>query len=116
MSEPPEREVNPSIIVPDRSFLIGAIHGMNAGRRLSTTDGVITPIITGSSRDEVRHVPYIGHYLQCSCLECGYFNAWDDPNQIPEESLECGNDTCNNIVILYGVPDSNFWRIGSIKL
>jgi len=114
----PDREVMPTIIVPDRSFLVGSIHGLNAGRRLEKGND-IQPIVTetqGNNANEIKHVPYMGYFLHCTCSKCGYMFAWDDPNDIPEESLECGNDECDNIVILYGVGNSNLWRIGTIKL
>ena len=109
----------PTIVVPDRLFLIGVIYGFNAGRKTSEPpERAAQPIFSNNPNDPKRVATnsdvYLGSWLQIDCIKCGHLFSFDNPNEIPQEALTC--PTCTNIVILYGSLDPQQWRIGPIKL
>jgi hypothetical protein len=116
----------PTVVVPDRLFLVGALYGFNAGRRSVATDpSKLDPVYSGPSDPEdddspieLRKAkpadPFIGNWFQVECIKCTHIFAYDSPNEIPKDHLIC--PTCGNIVIYYGSTDPAEWHIGPVRL
>lgn len=108
----------PTVIVPDRLFLIGALYGFNAGRRSVTKDpSKLEPVYSGSNDSELHEAtaadPFIGNWFQVECIKCTHIFAYDSPNEIPKDHLVC--PTCGNIVIYYGCANPEEWHIGPVR-
>lgn len=112
-----KRLISPSIVAPSRPFLIGAVLGYNAARKKTVAKPA--PMIS-SDKEPAREVKnedlYIGGWLEVKCAFCGNLYSFSHPNEVPEKTLQCNNEDCNNILILYGVEDHKKWKIGGIKL
>lgn len=108
-------EVQPSIIVPDRSFLVGSVYGLNAGRRLQSEH--IEPIVGDKEvTDEECEGLYMGHWLELTCGKCGALYTFNNANELPPENLVCTMKGCGNHIIVYGIGDPRFWVLGQIPL
>jgi len=107
--------ITPSIIVPDKNFLIGAVYGMNAARRMLEENP--QPIVPQEINEfgEQQDGLYLGHWLELTCGKCGALYTFDDPNLLPEENLKCTIEGCDNHVIVYGIGDPRIWMIGQVK-
>ena len=105
-----DRQIVPNIIIPNKAFLIGSIFGFNAGRKLENKN--LQPYRDENLKDEM---PYVGPLLEFVCDKCGRFYAYDNPNELPEETMECSNSSCDNIIILYGVGEPDRWKVGQIS-
>ena len=111
-----QKEFIPSIIIPYKSFLIGAIYGFNAARRrLEENPQPIAPKETNEIGEKQEGL-YLGHWLELTCGKCGALYTFDDPNLLPEQSMKCTMNDCDNYIIVYGIGDPNLWMIGEIKL
>jgi hypothetical protein len=100
----------PTVVVPNKAFLVGAIHGFNAGRLLERQRlGQSSEIQSFSTAPT-----YVGHWFHVECENCQYVFAYDAPNELPEEDLMC--PSCLNMIIKYNSFDSAEWHIGPIKL
>jgi ribosomal protein S27E len=116
----------PTVVVPDRLFLIGCLYGFNAGRRTAAKDpGKLEPVYSGPSNPEDKNSPsslhdakpadpFISDWFQVECIKCTHIFAYDSPNEIPKDHLVC--PTCGNIVIYYGSTNPEEWHIGPIRL
>ena len=112
------RDVFPNVIMPNQSFFIGALLGFNAGRRFEKNGEDLEPVY-GNSVEDLKNTSdsdYFGYFFETSCSKCGRKYCYDNLNEIPQQTLECETEECDNIVILYGVNESNLWRIGPISL
>ena len=109
-----EREINPAVIVPNRDFLVGVLYGFNAARKRFEND--IKPLYSknGIMKDAENEDFYLGYWLEITCGKCGTLYTFDNPNELPIESLKCSNKECDNILILYNINKSECWRIGNI--
>jgi len=107
-----EKVVTPTVMVPNRTFLVGALYGFNAGRKTSN-DGEITPY--AGDHEATNDDFYLGSWFEVSCIKCGRHYTFDNPNEIPEDNLICDTDDCDNHIIFYGVYESDRWKIGQIK-
>lgn len=108
-----ELEVSPCVVVPSRSFLVGALYGMNAARkRLEDNPQALVgnEEITGDIDDKL----YLGHWLELHCGKCGALYTFDDANHIPATNLICSLRNCGNHIIVYGISDPKVWRIGEM--
>lgn len=106
-------EVSPCIIVPDRSFLIGAIYGLNAARRRLEENP--QPLIGKEEiNEDIEQSIYTGSWLELHCAKCGAFYPINDPNELPITNLICSMKNCDNHLIVYGIGDPKLWRIGEI--
>lgn len=110
----PAIEIEPTVIVPDKSFLIGALYGFNAARKRMEENP--KPLIDGQEVDEnLSDQPvYLGCWFEVTCPRCGALYTFDNPNQLPFQDLICPIKGCGNHVIHYGVLDTRLWRIGNI--
>ena len=98
-------KIFPNIIIPTKDFLVGSICGFNAAKKkYHKTE----PEVSGNSQ-------YIGYWLEISCHKCGRFYSFDSPNDLPTENLICETKDCGNYLIVYGIQDIKFWRIGPIE-
>lgn len=103
------------IVMPSKAFLIGALYGFNAARRRLEQN----PQPLYNNQQATNQDIFLGSWLEITCAKCGCLYTFDNPNEIPEGHLTCtGKDSndqsCNNLLIYYGVVDSNLWRIGPI--
>ena len=107
--------VYPTIAIPHRLFLIGAIYGFNAGRKQEAeiNDSVIQPMHDG--HEATNEDFYFGSWLEAECIKCIRHYTFEGPNDIPENNLVCDTDGCGNHVIAYGLTDPKEWKIGFIR-
>ena len=106
-----EHIVSPTVIIPNRVFLVGALYGFNAGRK--AVEKAPKDYFNGHEVDGKDF--YLGSWFEVECSKCGRHYTFDNPNEIPEENLICETDSCNNHVILYGILEPDKWRVGNIK-
>jgi len=106
-----EKIIHPTVIVPDRLFLIGALYGFNAGRKAVEKNP--QPFVR--DHEVTNEDFYLGSWFEISCNKCGRHYTYDNPNDIPNKNLMCETDDCDNCIIFYGMGDVSKWRIGSIK-
>lgn len=117
---PEEIHVNPSVMMPDRMFLLGIIYGINVGRRLDLQPGEKLseePIFMGdeSTKEDFQSM-YHGSLLHFDCAHCGRVYAYNHPNEVPEHTLKCDTEGCNNIVVLYGIVEFSRMRLGNVNI
>jgi hypothetical protein len=105
-------KISPCIVALDKSFLVGAIYGLNAARKRLEENPL--PLIGKEEINEDEEQPlYLGHWLELTCAKCGCLYPFSNPNEIPITNLIC---RCGNHIIVYGVGDPKMWRIGEIIL
>jgi hypothetical protein len=104
-------EIEPTIIMPSRDFLIGVLYGYNTGRKQIE----LNPVPTRNDRPLTNEDFYLGYWLEFECCKCGRHYGFDNPNHLPMENLVCESEDCNNHVIVYGIGDPKVWKIGQIK-
>lgn len=107
-------QVAPNIIVPDKSFLIGAIYGFNAARKRLEQNP--QPLFSNSEsvQDASPNDFYLGSWLEVTCAKCGCLYTFDSPNELPNDIMKCTNKECDNYIIIYGIAEPQMWRIGQI--
>jgi len=105
--------IYPSVIMPHRLFLVGAIYGYNVGRKSVTQDGDIKPIFNG--HEATGEDFYLGSWLEINCHKCDRKYTFDGPNDIPDKNLVCETEGCGNHIIAYGSTNPQEWKIGFIK-
>lgn len=110
-----EHQIAPAIIVPDRSFLIGALRGINAGRRVEAPEPEMMQPLKDNREIQEDEI-HLGYFLELECCQCGYTYVFNSSDELPNTSLHCTGKDCKNILILYGVTNPAHWRIGKIKL
>ena len=103
-------EISPNIIMPNRDFFIGVMFGFNLARKRIEKDP--QPLFDG--KEAKNNDFYLGSWLELTCAKCKRFYKFDGPNDIPDTNLNCQTDKCDNIIILYGVVQSNLWRVGNL--
>lgn len=106
-----EVDVTPSIVMPNKDFLIGAIFGINVMRRPPETN---PPNPTVPAETAKLSEPLMGHWLEVNCERCKRFYGFDHPNDVPAKTLVCDTPGCGNHIIIYGVPEPKDWRLGPI--
>ena len=113
-NNPEEIQIAPNIIIPNKMFLVGALYGFNAARKRIEENP--QPLFgDGKEVHEANNNDlFLGSWLELTCAKCGRLYTFEGPNEIPEENLKCDTIDCDNVVILYGVIETNLWRIGSI--
>jgi hypothetical protein len=106
-----ETQVFPSIIMPNRDFLIGALYGFNVAKKMY---GENHPEIMGVGDSEIpKDHFFIGYWLELTCTKCKRLYCYDNPNDVPTKNLVCETSDCGNHIIVYNVGDPKSWRIGS---
>lgn len=106
-----EIEIAPTVIMPNRIFLVGVLYGFNAGRRAIEKEP--QPYFNG--HEATNEDVYLGSWFEVTCNKCQRLYTYDDPNDIPENNLICETEDCRNHIIFYGVMDPRQWRCGKIK-
>jgi len=101
-----ELEVVPTIIMPNKDFLVGVLYGFNAAKKLYNVSQPYT-----SDQQSFR----IGYWLELTCAKCQRTYCYDDPNLIPSTNLICETENCKNHIIVYNVHASADWKLGSIN-
>jgi len=106
-------DIYPSIVVPDRSFLIGAIYGFNAARKRLEENP--QPLLGKEEiDDEEPKGIYLGNWLELTCGKCGALYTITEPNELPNSNLICNLKECGNHLIIYGILEPKLWRIGDV--
>jgi hypothetical protein len=107
-------EVHPTIIMPNRDFLIGFIYGFNSGRKFQNDLKPVPPI--ADDHEASRNDFYLGYWLECDCIKCKRRYCFNSPVELPTENLICETENCGNHIIVYGVNDSKQCKLGKITL
>ena len=107
-----EQKLSPNVIMPNRDFFIGAMLGFNAARkRIEKNPQPLFGVKEATSKDL-----YLGSWLELTCSKCNRLHTFDEPNEIPANNYKCQTEDCDNIIIIYGIVESNLWRVGEITL
>lgn len=107
-------DVAPSILMPNKDFLLGAMFGIISTRK-EFVDKKKKDSKPKSEGEIEKSVPQIGYWLEVTCNKCQRFYGYSDPNEVPNRTLVCDTDGCNNHIIQYGIVDPKMWRLGNIK-
>ena len=106
-------KISPSIIIPNKAFLVGALYGFNAARKRLEQNP--QPVFGTEELDEESpQCLYLGNWLELTCAKCGALYTFTGPNELPESNLICTIKDCGNHIIFYGVADPVMWHIGEI--
>ena len=105
-------EIAPNIILYDKHILVGYLLGFNAARKRLED----SPKPVYNNKEISTEDFYLGYFLELTCAKCGRLYTFNDVNELPNETLKCQTEDCNNIIILYGIDDITKWRVGNIPL
>ena len=107
----------PVVVVPSRDFLVGALFGFIAAR--NRLEENVQPLVSDQESNTLREVKNedfsLGSWFEITCNKCDMFYVFNEPNELPLETMKCTNKDCDNVLIVYGISDPRHWRIGQMK-
>ncbi len=110
MNDFKEPQLAPNVVMPNRDFFIGVMFGFTAARKRLEED----PQPLYANKEATNEDTYLGSWLELTCAKCGRLHIFDNPNEILPNNYECQTEDCDNIIIFYGILESNLWRVGDI--
>ena len=107
-----DSQLAPNVVMPNRDFFIGIVLGFNMARHRLEKN----PQPLYGDKEATNEDMYLGSWLELTCTKCNRLYTFESPNEIPDTHLGCQTEGCDNIIIIYGIAESNLWRIGDMLI